>query len=85
MRIKVSGDIGFIVVSIAAIGIFYGAMSWLLENIFLRNLSKEEQAKHILSKILLYVTLFLFIADIFLVILPVFGVQLLPFTLLDFL
>lgn len=85
MRIKVSGDIGFILMTLAAIGIFYGALSWILENIVLKNLSEEEKDENILSKCLLYFTLFLLIANILLVILPVFDIELLPFTLLDLL
>lgn len=83
MRIRVSGDIGFVLMSLAAIGIFYGALSWVLENIILRNLSEEERDSNVLSKGLLYITLLLLIADVLLVILPVFGIQPLPFTLLD--
>lgn len=85
MRIKVSGDIGFILMTLAAIGIFYGALSWILENIVLKNLSEQEKDENILSKYLLYFTLFLLIANVLLVILPVFGIELLPFTLLDLL
>lgn len=47
-------------------------------------MSEEEQDQHILSKILLWSTIVLLIADFLLVILPVFDIQLLPFTLLDF-
>jgi len=83
LRIRVSGDIGFVLMSLAAIGIFYGALSWVLENIILRNLSEEERDSNVLSKGLLYITLLLLIADVLLVILPVFGIQPLPFTLLD--
>lgn len=83
MRIRVGGDWGFVLMSLAAIGIIYGGLSFLIENIFLRNLSEEERDQHILSKIALWITIFLLVADVLLVILPVLGIQPLPFTLLD--
>jgi hypothetical protein len=83
MRIRVSGEYGFILMSLAAIGIFYGLMSWLIESVLLMNVPDEEKDDHILSKLLLWFTLFLLVADVLLVILPVFGIELLPFTLLD--
>lgn len=83
-RIRVSGEFGFILISLAVIGIYYGVLSFIIENMLLRGMSEEEQDQHILSKILLWSTIVLLIADFLLVILPVFDIQLLPFTLLDF-
>ena len=74
MRIKVSGELGTAVMSLAVIGLYYGAASFLVENVILRNLTEEERDEHILSKLLFWST----------VILPAFGMQLLPVTILDF-
>ncbi|WP_455656356.1 hypothetical protein [Phascolarctobacterium sp.] len=84
MRIKVSGELGTAVMSLAVIGLYYGAASFVVENILLRNLTEEEREEHILSKLLFLSTVLLLIADALLVILPAFGMQLLPVTLLDF-
>ncbi|WP_177560599.1 hypothetical protein [uncultured Phascolarctobacterium sp.] len=84
MRIKVSGELGTVVMSLAVIGLYYGAASFVVENILLRNLTEEEREEHILSKLLFWSTVLLLIADALLVILPAFGMQLLPVTLLDF-
>ena len=70
--------------SLAVIGLYYGAASFVVENILLRNLTEEEREEHILSKLLFWSTVLLLIADALLVILPAFGMQLLPVTLLDF-
>lgn len=79
MRIKVSGELGTVV-----IGLYYGAASFLIENVILRNLTEEERDEHILSKLLFWSTVILLVADVLLVILPAFGMQLLPVTILDF-
>lgn len=84
MRIKVSGELGTAVMSLAVIGLYYGAASFVVENILLRDLTEEEREEHILSKLLFWSTVLLLIADALLVILPAFGMQLLPVTLLDF-
>ena len=84
MRIKVSGELGTVVMSLAVIGLYYGAASFVVENILLRNLTEEEREEHILSKLLFWSTVLLLIADALLVILPAFGMLLLPVTLLDF-
>ena len=78
MRIKVSGELGTVVMSLAVIGLYYGAAS------ILRNLTEEERDEHILSKLLFWSTVILLVADVLLVILPAFGMQLLPVTILDF-
>ena len=52
MRIKVSGELGTVVMSLAVIGLYYGAASFLIENVILRNLTEEERDEHILSKLL---------------------------------
>ena len=83
MRIKVSGELGTVVMSLAVIGLYYGAASFLIENVILRNLTEEERDEHILSK-LFWSTVILLVADVLLVILPAFGMQLLPVTILDF-
>ncbi len=83
MRIKVSGELGTAVMSLAVIGLYYGAASFLVENVILRNLTEEERDEHILSK-LFWSTVILLVADVLLVILPAFGMQLLPVTILDF-
>ena len=49
MRIKVSGELGTAVMSLAVIGLYYGAASFLVENVILRNLTEEERDEHILS------------------------------------
>ena len=77
MRIKVSGEL-------AVIGLYYGAASFLVENVILRNLTEEERDEHILSKLLFWSTVILLVADVLLVILPAFGMQLLPVGILDF-
>lgn len=85
MRIKVSGELGTAVMSLAVIGLYYGAASFLVENVILRNLTEEERdEQHILSKLLFWSTVILLVADVLLVILPAFGMQLLPVTILDF-
>ena len=84
MRIKVSGELGTAVMSLAVIGLCYGAASFLVENVILRNLTEEERDEHILSKLLFWSTVILLVADVLLVILPAFGMQLLPVTILDF-
>ena len=84
MRIKVSGELGTAVMSLAVIGLYYGAASFLVENVILRNLTEEERDEHILSKLLFWSTVILLVADVLLVILPAFGMQLLPVTILDF-
>lgn len=84
MRVKVSGEIGLVVMSVAAIGIYYGAASFLVENILLRNLTAEERDAHILSKLVFWSTMLLFVADLLLLILPAFGMEILPVTILDF-
>ena len=85
MRIKVSGELGTVVMSLAVIGLlYYGAASFLIENVILRNLTEEERDEHILSKLLFWSTVILLVADVLLVILPAFGMQLLPVTILDF-
>ena len=81
MRIKVSGELGTVVMSLAVIGLYYGAASFVVENILLRNLTEEEREEHILSKLLFWSTVLLLIADALLVILPAFGMQLLPVAL----
>ena len=43
MRIKVSGELGTVVMSLAVIGLYYGAASFLIENVILRNLTEEER------------------------------------------
>ena len=85
MRVKVSGEIGFVLMSFAAIGIFYWVCSFIVESILLSGLSEGEKDDHVLSKVLFWTTILLLIANILLVALPVFGIELLPFTLLDFL
>ena len=45
---------------------------------------EEERDEHILSKLLFWSTVILLVADVLLVILPAFGMQLLPVTILDF-
>lgn len=70
--------------SLAVIGLYYGAASFLVENVILRNLTEEERDEHILSKLLFWSTVILLVADVLLVILPAFGMQLLPVTILDF-
>lgn len=84
MRIKVSGELGTVVMSLAVIGLYYDAASFLIENVILRNLTEEERDEHILSKLLFWSTVILLVADVLLVILPAFGMQLLPVTILDF-
>lgn len=84
MRIKVSGELGTVVMSLAVIGLYYAAASFLIENVILRNLTEEERDEHILSKLLFWSTVILLVADVLLVILPAFGMQLLPVTILDF-
>ena len=84
MRIKVSGELGTAVMSLAVIGLYYGAASFLVENVILRNLTEEERDEHILSKLLFWSTVILLVADVLLVILAAFGMQLLPVTILDF-
>ena len=84
MRIKVSGELGTVVMSLAVIGLYYVAASFLIENVILRNLTEEERDEHILSKLLFWSTVILLVADVLLVILPAFGMQLLPVTILDF-
>ena len=54
MRIKVSGELGTVVMSLAVIGLYYGAASFLIENVILRNLTEEERDEHILSKLLFW-------------------------------
>jgi hypothetical protein len=44
MRIKVSGELGTVVMSLAVIGLYYGAASFLIENVILRNLTEEENS-----------------------------------------
>ena len=83
MRIKVSGELGTVVMSLAVIGLYYGAASFLID-VILRNLTEEERDEHILSKLLFWSTVILLVADVLLVILPAFGMQLLPVTILDF-
>lgn len=56
MRIKVSGELGTAVMSLAVIGLYYGAASFLVENVILRNLTEEERDEHILSKLLFWST-----------------------------
>lgn len=58
--------------------------AFLVENVILRNLTEEERDEHILSKLLFWSTVILLVADVLLVILPAFGMQLLPVTILDF-
>ena len=83
MRIKVSGEWGFALVSLAAVGLFYGVLSFVVEKILLFNVPENRKDDHILSKLVFWVTVLLLIADILLVVLPIAGIQLLPFTLLD--
>lgn len=85
MRVRVSGEYGFILMSFAAIGIFYWICSFIVESILLSGHSEEEKDAHVLSKVLFWITTILVIANILLVVLPVLGIELLPFTLLDFL
>lgn len=59
MRIKVSGELGTAVMSLAVIGLYYGAASFLVENVILRNLTEEERDEHILSKLLFWSTVIL--------------------------
>lgn len=47
MRIKVSGELGTAVMSLAVIGLYYGAASFLVENVILRNLTEEENGMNI--------------------------------------
>ena len=68
MRIKVSGELGTVVMSLAVIGLYYGAASFLIENVILRNLTEEERDEHILSKLLFWSTVILLVADVLLVI-----------------
>lgn len=68
MRIKVSGELGTAVMSLAVIGLYYGAASFLVENVILRNLTEEERDEHILSKLLFWSTVILLVADVLLVI-----------------
>lgn len=84
LRVRVSSDIALVLMSLAIIGVFYSTSSWILENIILKKLSKDEKENHIFTKSLLYITLFLLLADLLLIILPVFEIQLLPFNLLNF-
>ena len=56
----------------------------LYKEIEKKNLTEEERDEHILSKLLFWSTVILLVADVLLVILPAFGMQLLPVTILDF-
>ena len=85
MRIKVSGEWGFALVSLAVVGLFYGVLSFVVEKILLFNVPEGKKDNHILSKLVFWATVLLLIADMLLVVLPITGIQLLPFTLLDFL
>ena len=83
MRIKVSGEWGFALVSLAAVGLFYGVLSFVVEKVLLFNVPEDRKDDHILSKLVFWATVLLLIADMLLVVLPIAGIQLLPITLLD--
>lgn len=83
MRIKVSGELNGSY-ELGGDRSYYSARQLSHRNVILRNLLKKNGIRHILSKLLFWSTVILLVADVLLVILPAFGMQLLPVTILDF-
>jgi hypothetical protein len=91
IRIDYSNPIGAIIISIiivaAAVGIVYGALDWLAENVILplMRVPRDKREGHFLNKIVLMITGLVAVAGIVTVILPVFGVDTGPLSLLNIL
>ena len=69
--------------SLVVIGIIYSLLDFIADKILQFIIPESKRENHILERIPFWIAVFLIIADIFLVILPVFGVEILPFNLLD--
>ena len=69
--------------SLVVIGIIYSLLDFISGKILQFIIPESKRENHILERIPFWVAVFLIIADIFLVILPVFGIEILPFNLLD--
>jgi hypothetical protein len=77
VRFDAGSPIGVIIVSAVIIGLVYGALSFVVEKIILpiMKVPDEKREDHILSKIILWFTLFLAVVAILFGILPSFGIS----------
>ena len=73
----IDSPIGVVIICVAIIGLFYGALSFVVEKLILpiMKVPTEERDSHILSKIIFWLTLLLAAVLILIGVLPAFGIN----------